>query len=139
MTTKKYKLDIQIIGNNINKVIYKYYDEINELYEILEVFTKLELLINNIDILKISFNILNPTSNILDVNNFTNKILDSYFVKEFCKINKSKILFLDEEVKSIRQFNIILDNDESYKFMDLHILRKGRLDYNKERMLIANP
>ena len=139
MTTCKYKLTLHIIGNDINKIIYKNYNIIDELYEIFKVLTKLEQLIFKIDILNISFNIDNTKSNIIHINRFSDKILKSKFVTDFCIINQSKILLYDEEIDSIRHFKIILNNDESLKNMDIHIQHKTRSDYHKERTLTADP
>lgn len=139
MDDKKYKLTLHVIGANFNRIIYKYYNQIDELYEIFKVLTKLEKSINKINILSIVFEILNTTQNIIDVNRFSSKVIESKFFVEFCNLNKSKILLYDEEIETNRKFNITLDNDESFKNMDIHIQAQSRSSYTRDRMIPADP
>jgi hypothetical protein len=139
MDDKKYKLTIHVIGHNFNKIIYKYYNYIDELYEIFKVLTKLEKSIHKINILSIQFEIANTTQNITDVNRFSSKIIESKFFVDFCNLNKSKILLYDEEIDINRRFNITLDNDESFKNMDIHIQAQSRSSYTRDRMIPADP
>ena len=126
---------MHIIGNNINKIIYENYNSIDELNDLFDVLIKLEKYIDNISRLSIVFNILNTKSNIINVNKFTKKILGS----KFFQISKSKVLIYDKDVNSIRQFSIVLDNDECFKHMDIHIIPKSRVELYRERTLNADP
>ena len=139
MSIGSYKLTIHITGNGFNKTVYINYNEVDELYEIFTLLSKLEKSIHNISILNISFNILNTKSNIININKFSGKILESKFVKDFCSINESKILIYNEEEDSIRKFIIILDKDELPNKMDLHMVDKTRMDFYLERSICADP
>jgi len=129
---------VNVYGQDIDRKIYRDYTTVDDLYEIFEVFEKLEKFVKYIDILSIVFDTANTKSNIIKINRFIKKIMSCKLFKDFCEFNHSKILLYNEELGLVRKFNITLDNDESYKNMDLHILAKTRSNYYIERTLPAD-
>ena len=130
---------IHIKGPNINEFFSKKYRHISEVYRILNFFKKLETSFKKIDMIHVTFIVLNEYLNIKKVNKLSSAIISSKLFVSFCNYHKSRVLVYDELQDFKKKINIIISNKETFKNADCHIFIHNREHYYNERLFLADP